>query len=187
MPLQQIITTWFALNGSNDDSPSGVADLRTGAAVFAGGLNAGDYFDLTEQEANEHSYDQIGILHAGRYRRVQLSPQATVANQGVGKLGFMPTLLVPELNIVTTQDLGVAAGRIVVFLNVVDPGKYCFVQELGIATVNLSGAVAAAGPVSVGAAGIAAPGSTSPIGYALGAVTAAGPGLVLLNLPVVQG
>src|SRR5215475_10835127 len=65
MPLQQIITTWFALNGSNDESPSGVNDLRTGAPQFVGGLNIGDYFDLTEQEANEHSWTQIGILHAG--------------------------------------------------------------------------------------------------------------------------
>jgi hypothetical protein len=41
------------------------------------------------------------------------------------------------MNMVTSYDqaIGVAGLRPVVFLNSITPGNYCFVQELGVATV----------------------------------------------------
>jgi len=178
MPLQQILPTWLAINACNDTSPSGITSLRTLDPVFAGGLNQGDYFDTTEQEAMNASYQVNGLLHAGRYRRVQVDPNAVAAQVAVGNLGYMPVLLVPELNVVTTAALGVPGGRIVVFLNTVTPGNWCFIQELGIATVNVTAAVAIGAPVII---------SGITIGTAVQAIAAAGPLMVLLNLPVVQG
>src|SRR5215475_12212789 len=107
MPQQQIITTWFALNGSNDLSPSGIANIRTGEPLFVAGLNIGDYTDYTEQEANEHSYispptlavtipvplpaNPLGTiqLHNGRYRRVRIEAAATQANLVTGRVAYM--------------------------------------------------------------------------------------------------
>jgi hypothetical protein len=190
MPLQQIIPTWFAINGCNDISPSGLNDNRTKAPVFAGGLNQGDYFDLTEQEAAEHSYTQTGLLHAGRYRRVKIDENATPAQITRGRLAFMPTLLAPNLNVVTSYDHGIHQGRIVVMLNVIDPGNYGFVQELGVASVYTSGTIAIAGRVGVGTNGAGQAGGESAggtIGYALQAHSGAGIGLVILELPTLQG
>jgi hypothetical protein len=190
MPLQQILPTWLAINACNDISPSGMNDNRTKAPVFAGGLNQGDYFDLTEQEAAAHSYTQTGLLHAGRYRRVKVDDNATPSEITRGRLAFMPTLLVPELNVVTSHDKGVHQGRIVIMLNVIDPGNYGFVQELGVASVYLSASVAAAGRVGVGSGGAGQAGGESSggtIGYALQAHTGAGIALVILELPTLQG
>lgn len=149
MPYQPIVPTWLALNAANDTSPSYFTDLRTGNPVYAGGLNLGDYFDLTNEEANNLSYKTNGILYAGRYRRVQVDSGATAANVKTGTIGLMPSLAVvsvnalgtrnPPLNIVTSYDqaIGGTAGgvRPVIFLNAITPGNYGFVQELGIATV----------------------------------------------------
>jgi hypothetical protein len=187
MPLQQILPTWFAINACNDISPSGLNDNRTKAPLFAGGLNVGDYFDLTEQEAREHSFETTGILHAGRYRRVKVHEQANAVELAKGHLGFMPTVAVPDLNTVTSLGHGVAHGRIVVMLNTIDPGNYGFIQELGIASVHVVGTVAIGGPVSVGLLGTAIPGTTAEIGRGLQAHTGSGTTLVLLDLPVVQG
>lgn len=134
MPLQQILPTWLALNASNDTSPTFLSNLRTGATVFAGGLNLGDYFDLTEQEANNLSYTTNGTLHAGRYRRVQLDSGATAANVKTGTVGYMLAGGQPQLNLVTSYDKAIQGAHAVVFLNVVTPGNYCFVQENGVAT-----------------------------------------------------
>jgi len=195
MPLQQIITTWFALNGSNDETASGVADLRTGAPLFVGGLNIGDYFDVTEQEANEHSWDDIGILHSGRYRRVQVHANATAANVTRGKIGFMVTSLIPEVNIVTSADAaagGLFGVRPVVFLNQVTPGKYCFIQELGVASmlmVTAGGAIGANVGVPSGSTdGTITSAGTPVIGQLLDAGAANTQVRVLMNgVPIIQG
>jgi hypothetical protein len=137
MPFQPIVPTWLALNAADDTSPSYFTDLRTGQPVFAGGLNQGDYFDLTNEEANNLSYKTNGILYAGRYRRVKVDSGATAANVKTGTIGLMPSLAVvstnplgtknPPMNIVTSYDqaIGVTAGgvRPVVFLNSITPGK----------------------------------------------------------------
>lgn len=147
MPLQQILPTWLALNSANDTSASGQTDLRTGQPVNAGGLNLGDYFDLTNAEAKAASYSVNGTLYSGRYRRVQVDSGATAANVKAGTIGLMPSpaaigidvgpgKLAVSMNVVTSWDQALTAGlRPVVFLNVVTPGNFCFVQELGVATV----------------------------------------------------
>lgn len=179
MPLQQILPTWLALNAANDASASGLTSNRTGDAINAGGLNQGDYFDTTEQEAMNASYAVNGLLHAGRYRRVQVDPFANPALILTGSVGFMPTRLVPELNVITSPDLGVSGGgRVVIFLNAITPGNWGFVQELGIATVIAAAAVGIGSAVTV---------SGVPLGTALQTTTAAGPVMIALNLPVFQG
>ncbi len=148
MPFQPIVPTWLALNSANDTSPSYFTDLRTGQPVLAGGLNLGDYFDLTNPEANDLSYQTNGVLYAGRYRRVQVDSGATAANVKTGTIGLMPSLAVvgvnkygtrnPPMNIVTSYDQAIGLStnvRPVVFLNAITPGNYGFVQELGVATV----------------------------------------------------
>ena len=149
MPLQQILPTWLAINACNDTSASGFSDLRTLQPVNAGGLNLGDYFDLTNAEAKLYSYPTNGILFSGRYRRVQVDSGATAANVKTGTIGLMASpaavqidlggKLPISMNIVTSWDQGIGAGgkllHPVIFLNTVTPGNFCFVQELGVATV----------------------------------------------------
>jgi hypothetical protein len=148
LPLQPILPTWLAINGANDASPSYFQDLRLGIPVFAGGLNQGDYFDLTNKEAAQASYVTNGTLYCGRFRRVLVDSGATAGNVKTGTIGLMPSLAAviadgdpagkPTENIVTSYDqsLGNATTvRPVVFLNAITPGNYGFVQELGIATV----------------------------------------------------
>lgn len=135
MPYQPILPTWLALNGCNDLSPTGMSDLRTGATFYAGGLNLGDYFDLTEAEANAMSNTTTGTLHAGRYRRVQVDSGATASNVKTGTVGLMVAGGQPQLNLVTSYDRGIAGAHPVVFLNAITPGRYGFVQELGILNV----------------------------------------------------
>src|SRR5258706_4952742 len=149
MPLQQIVPTWLALNAADDASPSYFSDLRLQIPVLAGGLNNGDYFDLTNEEANQLSYPTNGMLYEGRYRRVKVDSGATASNVKTGTIGLMPSLAVitalnpagaknPPVNIVTSYDqtIGNAPGmRPVVFLNSITPGNYGFVQELWTASV----------------------------------------------------
>jgi hypothetical protein len=191
MPLQQIIPTWFALNGCNDISPSGLNDIRTGAPVFAGGLNIGDYFDLTEQEAREHSYEVTGILHSGRYRRVQIHPQANDQNVEKGRILWMVTALIPDVNIVTTSNNGLVGVRPVVVLNDVEPGNYCFIQELGVASIRMGGSGTIGQMVAPGSSGTATVATETTEGNVIGKLLQAASNnqtaLVLLELPVVQG
>jgi hypothetical protein len=89
MPLQQIVPTWTAWNNANFTSPTALTDLRTGLPFAAGGLNLGDYFDATEQEANSASYTTNGLLHSGRYRYVQVASNATAANVKTNTVGYI--------------------------------------------------------------------------------------------------
>ncbi len=145
MPKQQALPTWLALNACDDVSPSGFSDLRTGAAIYAGGLNLGDYFDLTEAEANQLSYTTNGTLHAGRFRRVQVDSGATQAYVKTGAIGLMVAGGQPNLNLVTSWDKGIAGAHQVVFLNAITVGRYGFVQELGIANVLCGATLTTAG------------------------------------------
>ena len=196
MPLQQMLPTWVAINNANFASPSGMVDPITGFPYYSGGLSLGDYFDLTEAEANAASYTATGTLHSGRYRLVRIDPAAAPSLVIMGRIGSMAHS--PDVNTITNSNQGlgmpVAAGqlppRTVVFLNTITPGNYGFVQELGIATL-LSSAVIALG-AAVGADPVAgtihAPAAgDAVIGQALNAVVGGQNTLVLLNLPVVQG
>lgn len=148
MPFQPILPTWVALNSANDTSPTGFTDPRTGNTIFAGGLNLGDYFDLTEQEANQLSYTATGTLHAGRYRRVQVDSGATASNVKTGTIGLMVSGGQPQLNLVTSYDKGIQGVHQVVFLNSITPGNYGFIEELGIATVLCGATVTKSGPAT---------------------------------------
>ncbi len=211
MPYQPIVPTWLALNAANDTSPSYFTDLRTGQPVFAGGLNNGDYFDLTNDEANNLSYKTNGILYAGRYRRVQVDSGATAANVKTGTIGLMPSLAVvslnplgtrnPPMNIVTSYDQaigGADAMRPVIFLNSITPGNYGFIQELGVATVlyksGLTGTPTIGGIINSTTSGLAdAPSSATAvvrtsIGLAIDLPPSGATGRILMNyVPVVQG
>ena len=89
MPLTPSLPTWLAWNNANFTSPSGLTDAYTGQQVNAGGLNLGDYFDATNQEAGIASYATNGVLYAGRYRLVQVDSGATAANVKTGTVGFL--------------------------------------------------------------------------------------------------
>ena len=53
MPLQPIIPIWGGLNTANSPSSTGLVDPVTNQQYNTGGLQVGDYFDLTEREANQ--------------------------------------------------------------------------------------------------------------------------------------
>ena len=191
MPFQPIVPIFqYAINACNDTSPTGMADIRSGQAYYAGGLNLGDYFDLTESEANNLSDTLISTLHAGRYRRIQVDSAATAANVKTGTIGLMLSAAA-GMNIVTSYDKGLAVGlRPVVFLNSITPGNYGFIQELGVATV-LGSATSAGDYVNSTTGGLVIDGGTTnpvpaTIGIAMHSATSA---LfeVLLSLSVVQG
>jgi hypothetical protein len=91
MPNLQSLPTWGAWNNANFTSPSGLTDMASGQPVNAGGLNLGDYFDATNDEAANASYAANGRLYAGRYRLVQVDSGATAANVKTGTIGFLRT------------------------------------------------------------------------------------------------
>jgi len=110
MPLQQIIPTWLALNNANFTSPTGLTDSRTGQPFEAGGLSLGDYFDMTEQEANNASFAINGLLHAGRYRLVQVDSGATAANVRTGTVGYARSGSFVQSVIISTPGTGGTPG-----------------------------------------------------------------------------
>jgi hypothetical protein len=89
MPFQAALPTWLAVNNVNSPYQSGQGDSVTGFPYNAGGLNQGDYFDLTNDEAASASYTTNGILYAGRYRYVQVDSGATAANVKTGTVGYL--------------------------------------------------------------------------------------------------
>lgn len=212
MPLQQILPTWLAINACNDTAASGQTDLRTGQAVNAGGLNLGDYFDLTNKEALQASYSTNGTLFSGRYRRVQVDSGATAANVKTGTIGLMASpaaiqidlggKLPLSMNVVTSYDQGDGSAiHPVVFLNTVTPGNFCFVQELGVATVLGKTSLTAATPaindliVSATSGLVDDPTQSTTLTYALEKLilgsaidlpVSTGLFRILLNLPTVQ-
>lgn len=199
MPFQPIVPNWFALNACNDTSPTGLTDARTGLPYAAGGLNLGDFFDLTEAEANALSYLTLPAvqLHAGRYRRVQVDSGATASNVKVGTIGLMGSGQQPQMNRVTSFDKGIIGAHVVVFLNAITPGNYGFVQELGVASVlmgaTLQKAAPAAGDVityttlGVGQDTTAQTIDAANLGVALTAPSPNTQGLVILDRPTLQG
>ena len=70
-------------------SPSGMADVNTGIPYLGGTLHAGDYVDLTANEAAQWNVLYGSNLYPGRYRFVQVSPNATYSNIKFGTpVGF---------------------------------------------------------------------------------------------------
>jgi hypothetical protein len=89
MPLTPSLPTWLAVNNANFTSPTGLTDAYSGQQVAAGGLNLGEYFDMTNGEAANVSYATNGVLYAGRYRMVQVDSGATAANVKTGTIGYL--------------------------------------------------------------------------------------------------
>ena len=89
MPFQPALPTWLSLNAVNSPYQSGQGDSVTGFPYAGGGLNQGDYFDLTNDEALGASYPTNGILYNGRYRYVQVDSGATAANVKTGTIGYI--------------------------------------------------------------------------------------------------
>lgn len=110
MPLQQILPTWVALNNANFTSPTGIVDPRTGQPVAAGGLNLGDYFDITNMEALQLSYTANGILYNGRYRLVHVDSGATAGNVATGLIGYLRNGSTVTGVVAITQGISQAAG-----------------------------------------------------------------------------
>ena len=176
---------------------------------MAGGLNVGDYFDLTEEEANNLSNSSVGTLHAGRYRYVQIDSGATLANIATGTVGLMRNTTggsySSAVNYVTTYDqantyLSDSLPRKVVFICPVTSGQTlttgvcAFVQENGIANVyvktNSSGAIG--GPLNVASGGVTANSAATAetqatVGIALATPSAAALCLAQLVAPAFQG
>lgn len=176
-------------------SPSGMTDIRTGQPYQAGGLIVGDYFDLTEAEAQAQS----SALHQGRYRFVQVDSTATAANILQGTIGCMKTLAL-GVNFITdySNNLGGNTGlpRGVVFLAPlttaqVTAGAYVFVQEQGDATLLAGGAIALSSPgLNVTTGGKSVAGTTLALNVGLAIQAGAGSGSLfraMLELPIVAG
>ncbi len=110
MPKQQIIPIWGGLNTANSPSATGLLDTVTNQQYNTGGLNVGDYFDLTEKEANSLSNTTTGLCHSGRYRYVQLDSGATVANVKTGTVGYLRAGTFVQSVVITNAGTGATAG-----------------------------------------------------------------------------
>lgn len=110
MPFQPIIPIWQGLNNANSPSATGLLDTVTGQQYNTGGLQAGDYFDLTEKEANSLSTTTVGLCHSGRYRYVQLDSGATVANVKTGTVGYLRAGTFVQNVVITNAGTGATAG-----------------------------------------------------------------------------
>lgn len=110
MPFQPALPTWLAINNVNSGSQSGQTDPITGFPYAGGGLNLGDYFDLTSEEAANASYTTNGILFQGRYRYVQVDSGATAANVKTGTVGYMRSGSTVKSVVVLTQGSGQTVG-----------------------------------------------------------------------------
>lgn len=87
-------------------SYSGLVDPRTLQPEVGGGMNLGDYFDLTEAEAQSLSPN----LHAGRYRFVRIATAATAANIFQGApVGFAKGTQVGQVAVAAVGS-GMTAG-----------------------------------------------------------------------------
>jgi hypothetical protein len=110
MPFQPIVPTWLAWNNGNFTSPTAITDLRTGQPFAAGGLNLGDFFDATNQEAFQGSFTTTGTLYAGRYRFVQVDSGATAANVKTGTVGYVRAGSTVAGVVITAAGTGATTG-----------------------------------------------------------------------------
>lgn len=110
MPKIQALPTWLAWNNANFTSPSGITDMATGQPINAGGLNLGDYFDATNEEAANASFTTNGLLFEGRYRLVLVDSGATAANVKTGTVGYLRAGQSVKTVIITAAGSGQTAG-----------------------------------------------------------------------------
>ncbi len=136
MPQQQALPTWVALNNMNNSSQSGQTDPITGFPYNGGGLNAGDYFDLTNDEAASASYTTNGLLYGGRYRYVQVDSGATAANVKTGTVGYMRAGSTVKNVVVLTQGSGQTVGTYTVAATVGSGGGTGAIIQVVVASAT---------------------------------------------------
>lgn len=145
MPKIQALPTWLAWNNSNFTSPTGITDVNTGQPIAAGGLNLGDYFDATNDEAASASYTANGLLYAGRYRLVQVDSGATAANVKTGTVGYLAAGKSLKTAVTTTAGAGFTPGVYTIPANISSGGGSGAVIQV---TVLANGSIPV-GPVPV--------------------------------------
>ena len=128
---------------------------------------------------------------------MQVDSGATASNVKTGTIGLMVAGGQPQLNLVTSYDKGIQGVHQVVFLNSITPGRYGYVQELGIASVLCGATVTKSGPASGDILNATTLGvvddptsqtaTVNTIGIALSPPSPNTKALVALNLPVFQG
>lgn len=145
-------------------SPTGLTDVRTLQPELGGGMNVGDYFDLTESEAQQIS----PALHAGRYRFVAIDVGATAANMVQGAvLGWAPGSQVAQLGI-NTVGSGQTAGT----YNIVGSGGGATTQATIQVVIGSGGTIISATVLNGGAGYTSTPTFTVAAGGTPGTLVA---------------
>jgi hypothetical protein len=175
MPQQQALPTWAALNNVNSPYQSGQGDSQTGFPYNGGGLNQGDYFDLTNDEASGASYTTNGLLYNGRYRYVQVDSGATAAYVKTGTVGYIRSGQTMKSAITLTAGSGQTNGPAQIAANLGSGGG-----TGAIISVNIVGG-AISGQPTVVAAGF---GYVSPPTFTL--ALGGTPGTVVAQLGIGQ-
>lgn len=122
MPQQPIIPIWGGLNTTNSPSATGLVDPVTNQQYNTGGLEVGDYFDLTEKQANDLSNTTVGVCHSGRYRYVKLDSGATSANVKTGTIGYLRAGSSVQSVQVTSVGSGQTAGTYTIAASIASGG-----------------------------------------------------------------
>lgn len=122
MPKIQALPTWLAWNNANFTSSTGITDVNTGQPIAAGGLNLGDYFDATNEEAANSSFTTNGLLFAGRYRLVMVDSGAVASNVKTGTVGYIRAGSVVKTAVVLTAGSGQTPGPYTIPVNVPSGG-----------------------------------------------------------------
>jgi len=146
MSLKRLDRINFVLNTTGDPTASGLQEPITGQTMNYGGLEVGDYFNLSASEALLLSNTSIGSLYEGTYMRVLLDSGATATNVQIGKLAYLKSIGALEgpspsgtgvpVDTVTDISHALASDLFVgVFLSSLTPGYYGFIQTSGRATV----------------------------------------------------
>lgn len=170
MPQQQALPTWAALNNMNNVSQSGNTDSQTGFPYNGGGLNAGDYFDLTNEEAAAASYTTNGTCFSGRYRYVLVDSGATAANVKTGTVGFMRSGTTVSSVVITNAGTGQTAGSYQIAATAGSGGGSGAIIQV---IVGAGGTITSASVVSGGFGYVSVPSfSLTAIGGSSGAVQA---------------
>jgi hypothetical protein len=134
VPHQQIIPIWGGLNNANSTSSTGLSDPVTGQQYNTGGLQSGDYFDLTEKEANQLSVTATGVCHQGRYRYVLVDSGATASNVKTGTVGFLRAGTTVASAVTINAGSGMTTGTYSVAANVGSGGGVGAVIQVIVAS-----------------------------------------------------
>ena len=140
MPWLKALPTWLAMNACNFPSPSGITDVNTGQPIFAGGLNAGDYTDVNNDEAATLSNTTNGLLFEGRYRFLLVDSSATAANVKTGTIGYLKNGSSMKSIVITGAGTGQTNGSYTINANAGVGGGIGAVISVNIVGGLLTGA-----------------------------------------------